>query len=127
AVVVAMILRRAPDRLDARVVIPKRPPNRAEDIQALTAGAKCGQASPTNERNKAQVKASFEDFRVGLDQLEIYFRTTPELQPYYVKLAGSASGAANAEDLAAAGHFTQAGRSLIGVVGRLADVLVAMR
>jgi len=59
--------------------------------------------------------------------LEIYFRSTPELQPYYVKLAGSASGAASAEDQASAGHFIQAGRTLIGVVGRLADVLVAMR
>src|SRR5438067_9111788 len=99
----------------------------AKDIEAIDASAKSGQVSPTNERNKAQLKASFEDFRVGLDQLEIYFRSTPELQPYYVKLAGSASGAASAEDQASAGHFIQAGRTLIGVVGRLADVLVAMR
>ena len=99
----------------------------AKDVESLDAAAKTGQASPTNERNKAQLKASFEDFRVGLDQLEIYFRSTPELQPYYVKLVGSASGAAAAEDLAGQGHFTQAGRSLIGVVGRLADVLVAIR
>ena len=99
----------------------------AREVEALDAAAKSGQAAPTNERNKAQLKASFEDFRVGLDQLEIYFRSTPELQPYYVKLAGSASGAASAEDQASAGHFIQAGRTLIGVVGRLADVLVAMR
>lgn len=99
----------------------------AREVEALDSAAKAGQASPTNERNKAQLKASFEDFRVGLDQLEIYFRSTPELQPYYVKLAGSASGAASAEAQASAGHFIQAGRTLIGVVGRLADVLVAMR
>ena len=99
----------------------------AKDIEAIDASAKTGQASPTNERNKAQLKQSFEDFRVGLDQLEIYFRSTPELQPYYVKLVGSASGAAGAEDLAGQGHFRDAGRSLISVVGRLADVLVAMR
>ncbi len=99
----------------------------AKDIEAIDASAKSGQASPTNDRNKAQLKQSFEDFRVGLDQLEIYFRSTPELQPYYVKLAGSASGAAAAEDLAGQGHFRDAGRSLISVVGRLADVLVSMR
>ena len=99
----------------------------AKDIEAIDASAKAGQASPTNERNKAQLKQSFEDFRVGLDQLEIYFRSTPELQPYYVKLVGSASGAAGAEDLAGQGHFRDAGRSLISVVGRLADVLVSMR
>jgi hypothetical protein len=99
----------------------------AKDIEAIDASAKTGQASPTNDHNKAQLKQSFEDFRVGLDQLEIYFRSTPELQPYYVKLVGSASGAAGAEELAGQGHFRDAGRSLISVVGRLADVLVSMR
>jgi len=99
----------------------------AKDIEAIDASAKSGQASPTNDRNKAQLKQSFEDFRVGLDQLEIYFRSTPELQPYYVKLVGSASGAAGAEELAGQGHFRDAGRQLINVVGRLADVLVSMR
>jgi len=98
----------------------------AKNLEAMDAAAKSGQASPTTERNKATLKASFEDFRVGLDQLEIYFRSTPELQPYYVKLAGSAAGAADAEAEAAAGHFDQAGRRLLGVVSRLTDVLVAM-
>jgi hypothetical protein len=99
----------------------------AKEVESLDAAAKTGQPAPTLERSKAQLKASFEDFRVGLDQLEIYFRNTPELQPYYVKLAGSAAGAADGEAQAAAGHFIQGGRSLIGVVSRLADVLVAMR
>jgi hypothetical protein len=98
----------------------------AKNLEALDAAAKAGQASPTTERNKAQLKASFEDFRVGLDQLEIYFRNTPGLQPYYVKLVGSAAGAADAEADAAAGHFDQAGRKLLGVVSRLTDVLVVM-
>jgi hypothetical protein len=99
----------------------------AKEVEALDAAEKTGQPSPTTERHKAQLKASFEDFRVGLDQLEVYFRSTPALQPYYAKLVGSASGAANAEAQASAGHFTQAGRNLISVVGRLADVLVGMR
>ena len=99
----------------------------AKNLEAMDAAAKSGQASPTTERNKATLKASFEDFRVGLDQLEIHFRSTPELQPYYVKLAGSASGAADAEAQAAAGQFDRSGRTLLGVVNRLADVLVLMR
>jgi hypothetical protein len=80
-----------------------------------------------NEQNKAVVKSSLENVRVGLDQLEIYFRSTPELQGYYVKLVGTASGAADAEAQAAAGHFDQAGRTMLGVVNRLTDVLVLMR
>lgn len=99
----------------------------ARSIETLDAAAKTGQPSPTNEKNKAQLRQSFADFRVGLDALEVYFRSTPALQPYYTKLVGSASGAADAESQAAAGKFDQGGRTLLVVVGRLADVLVVMR
>ncbi|HEX3143203.1 MAG TPA: hypothetical protein VHQ64_04480 [Pyrinomonadaceae bacterium] len=95
-------------------------------IEAIDAQSKDGQTSPTNEKNKAQLRSSFTDFRVGLDSLEVYFRTTPELQPYYTKLVGSASGAASAEQQALSGQFDQASKSLLGVLGRLTDVLVAM-
>jgi hypothetical protein len=95
-------------------------------IEAIDASAKDGQTSPTNEKNKAQLLASFTNFRIGLDSLEVYFRSTPELQPYYTKLVGSAAGAATAEQQAAAGQFNQACNTLLGVVGRLTDVLVAM-
>ncbi len=103
----------------------------AKGMQELDAAAKSGNASPAamqqNEQNKARIKASFEDFRVGLDNLEIYFRSTAGLQSYYLKLAGSAEGAANAENLAAAGQFDRAGRSLLDVVNRLTDTLAIMR
>jgi Tfp pilus assembly protein PilO len=49
------------------------------------------EASPAvvqqNQQSKAQVKASIQNFRESLDKLEIDFRATPELQPYYIKLA----------------------------------------
>jgi hypothetical protein len=79
------------------------------------------------EKSKATVKSSLENVREGLDKLEIDFRTTPELQRYYTRLAGVAAGAANAEDQASAGHYDQAGRSLLDVVNRLTDVLLEMR
>jgi hypothetical protein len=99
----------------------------AHGIEAIDASNTGGQPSPTNEKNKAQLRSTFSDFRIGLDALEVYFRSTPELQPYYAKLVGSASGAADAETQAKAGQFNQAGRTLLGVVGRLTDVLVLMR
>ena len=103
----------------------------AKGIEQVDEAARKNEASPTalqqNAQNKATVKTSLENVREGLDQLEIYFRGTPELQGYYLKLAGSASGAATAEDQAAAGHFDQAGRTLLGVVNRLTDVLLVMR
>jgi hypothetical protein len=103
----------------------------AKGIEDVDVAARNNQASPgaiqQNDRNKASVKSSLENVRAGLDQLEIDFRNTPGLQPYYTKLIGSASGAADAEAQAGAGHFDQAGRTLLGVVNRLTDVLVAMR
>jgi len=102
----------------------------AKRIEEIDAAAKTDQnnsAAQQNEQNKARLKSSFADFRAGLDQLEIYFRSTPGLQSYYLKLAGSAEGAAAAENLAASGRFDQAGRALLGVVNRLTDTLVSMR
>ena len=103
----------------------------AKGIEQVDEAVRKSEASPAavqqNTQNKATVKTSLQNVREGLDQLEIYFRGTPELQVYYLKLAGSASGAATAEDQAAAGHFDQAGRTLLGVVNRLTDVLLVMR
>ena len=79
------------------------------------------------KQSKATVRASIQSVREGLDKLEIDFRATPELQRYYIKLAGVASGAANAEDLAAANQFDKAGRTLLDVVNQLTDVLLEMR
>jgi len=103
----------------------------ASGIAGVDEAARRNEAPPAllqkNEQNKATVKSSITGFRESLDKLEIDFRATPELQPYYIKLAGVASGAANAEQLAATNQFDAAGRSLLSVVNRLADVLVIMR
>ena len=103
----------------------------AKGIEQVDEAARKNEASPTalqqNEQNKGSVKSSLQNVRVGLDALEIYFRSTPGLEGYYLKLAGSASGAADAEAQAAAGQFDRSGRTLLGVVNRLTDVLLAMR
>jgi hypothetical protein len=103
----------------------------AKGIEAADVAARAGEATPAQaqqtERSKASVKESLRNVREGLDNLEIDFRTKPELLRYYTKLAGVASGAAAAEEQAAANQFDQAGRSLLGVVNRLTDVLLEMR
>jgi hypothetical protein len=73
------------------------------------------------------VRTSIRNVREGLDKLEISFRTTPELQRYYISLAGVASRAASAEEFAAANQFDKAGRTLLEVVNQLTDVLLGMR
>lgn len=100
-------------------------------IAAVDEAAKRNEATPEllqrNQQNKVTVKTSIQGFREALDKLEIDFRNQPELQPYYIKLAGSAAGAARAEEQAAANQFDAAGRTLLNVISRLADVLVVMR
>lgn len=103
----------------------------SKGIEAADAAAQRGEATQAQieqtNQSKASVKDSLRNVREGLDKLEIDFRATPELQRYYTSLAGVAAGAANAEDQAAAGQLDQAGRSLLGVVNRLTDVLLEMR
>jgi len=100
-------------------------------IAAVDEAAKRNEASPAilekNQQSKATVKTSIQGFRESLDKLEIDFRAQPELQPYYIKLAGVANGAATAEEQAAANQFDASGRTLLNVIGRLTDVLVLMR
>lgn len=99
----------------------------AKDLDTQAAAARSGSSSPTQERNMAKIAGNFEDFRVGLDALEIYFSSTSELRPYYSKLLGCADIAATAKSQAATGHVDQAGHSLLTVVGQLTDLLVLMR
>jgi hypothetical protein len=100
-------------------------------IAQIDEAVRRNEASPAmvqkNQQSKATVKTSIQGFRESLDRLEIDFRATPELQPYYIKLAGVAAGAATAEEQAAANQFDAAGRSLLNVINRLTDVLLAMR
>jgi GTP1/Obg family GTP-binding protein len=103
----------------------------AKGLEGVDDAAIRNEASPAiveqTQRNKQQVRASIQTLREALDKLEIDFRSTPELQRYYISLAGVANGAATAEQLAAANKFDQAGRSLLSVVNRLTDVLLGMR
>ena len=103
----------------------------AKGLEGVDDAARRNEASPAiveqAARNKATVRNSIQSVREGLDKLEIDFRATPELQRYYIKLAGVAAGAASAEDQAAANQFDKAGRTLLEVINRLTDVLLEMR
>ena len=103
----------------------------AKGIEQLDEAARRNEASPAlleqAKKNKLTIKTSIQSIRERLDKLEIDFRNTPDLQRYYIKLAGSAAGAAAAEQQAASNQIDQAGRSLLSVVNRLTDVLVEMR
>ncbi|MDQ2922434.1 MAG: hypothetical protein M3R52_12595 [Acidobacteriota bacterium] len=103
----------------------------AKGLESVDDSTRRNEASPAiveqAKRNKMTVRTSIQSVREGLDKLELDFRTTPELQRYYIKLAGVAAGAADAEDQATANQFDKAGRTLLEVVNRLTDALLEMR
>ena len=77
-------------------------------------------------RSRTTVLESLGNIRDRLDKLELYFRTTPGLEPHYTRLNGVAAAVAAAEQRANAGQLDAAGRSLIEVASQLADVLIEM-
>jgi hypothetical protein len=84
------------------------------------------QAQAALERSRSTVLGSLGNIRDRLDKLELYFRTTPGLEPHYTRLNGVAAAAASAEQRANAGQLDAAGRALIEVANQLADVLLDM-
>lgn len=102
----------------------------AKTLEGVDDAARRSQSSAAvaeqTQKSRTIIRNSIRDVRVGLDKLEIDFRSTPELERYYIKLAGVAAGAATAEDLAGANQFDKAGRSLLDVVNRLTDALMDM-
>jgi len=103
----------------------------AKGLESADAAASRNEASPSvieqTKKSKATVRNSLQNVRLGLDKLELDFRTNPELNRYYIRLAGVAAGAATAEQQAAANQFDRAGRTLLDVASRLTDVLLEMR
>jgi hypothetical protein len=100
-------------------------------IEATDLAVRNREASPTviqqAERNKATIKDTFRNVRVGLENLETDFSSKPGLRPYYQHFLGITDTAAVAEKQAAANQFDQAGRSLLKAVNQLTDGLLAMQ
>ena len=102
--------------------------NEVERTEAQARASNSGGAdlSALANRSKAALRNSLADVRAGLDQLELDFRSSPDLQRYYDRLAGVAAAAADAEELAASNQLKPAGRKLLVVVNQLTDTLAAM-
>ncbi|MBC7795547.1 MAG: hypothetical protein H7Z37_01595 [Pyrinomonadaceae bacterium] len=78
------------------------------------------------DAGKKGLVLTIQSFKGGLKDLEASFRATNDLKPYLLELTGVADLAQTAEEQAAANQFDAAGRTLIEIVGQLADVLRAM-
>ena len=101
-----------------------------KSVNEAEQAARGQQATPEmiaqTERSKATVKESIANVQAGLDKLETDFSSKASLRRYYDRLIGISDIAATAERQAEANQFDQAGRSLLTVVSRLTDALLAM-
>ena len=93
--------------------------------------AKNDQTSPKakalNKENKDKLVASIGGLRAEMEDLANGFQANPRMQVQYLKLAYATEAATNAERLAAAGRYNDAGKFLVTVVERLTDTIISMR
>lgn len=98
-----------------------------EDMDAAARKTPLKEPTATKHRtNKQTVVQGIRNLRAGLAELEVEFRTKPNLKRFQFQVGGIADLTGNAEDLAAQGRFTDAGRTLLQVIQKLSDALVAM-
>ena len=101
-----------------------------KDIEAVETAARKGQVSQATidqtQQSKAKLSASFANWRVAMDELELSFKTKTYLQKYFSKVSGVGNLAATAEDQARMGQFGLSGQTLLQLSNKLTDLLVEM-
>lgn len=90
-------------------------------------GATTPQIQAKNKESKDALVANINGLRAGLDTVVKSFQANPRLQVQYLKISYAADAAANAEQLAKAGRYDEAGKVLVTVIERLSDTLISMR
>jgi predicted xylose isomerase-like sugar epimerase len=94
-----------------------------KDIKARKASSA---AIELNTRNKQSVIGTLRNLRAGLAALETEFRANPALRTYLPQIQGITDISGIAEDQAEAGQFIESGRTLLQIIEKLSDTLVAM-
>ena len=103
----------------------------AKDIEAIDADIRARkitrQASiDQNNQAKQSVVTAIKNLRAGIIALEEEFRNKPALRLYAVRVEGISNLVADAELQAGGGQLTESGKTLLMVVERLSDALVAL-
>ncbi len=103
----------------------------ANSLEIAEDQVKRGQTSAAieakNKQSKDTLVSSISGLRTGLDTVVKSFQANTRLQVQYLKISYAAESMANAEQLAKAGRYDEAGKALTAVVDRLADTMTSMR
>lgn len=96
------------------------------DEQART-GKMTPAAAEKNRESKEALLTNIRNLRGGVEGLAQSFRNNPRLQVQALKLSFAIDAARDAEKLATAGRYDEAGKSFVTVIERLTDMVLAMR
>jgi hypothetical protein len=103
----------------------------ANGLELAEEQAKRGETSPAisarNQQAKQSTVANIGALRAGIDKVALELKSNDRLQVQYLKLTGASDAIADAEQLASAGRFDEAGKSLVTAVERLAETMIALR
>lgn len=98
-----------------------------EDVdRAVKDGKATRAAADQNAKNKQDVIITLRNLRAGLVALEIEFRTNAALRPYLINIQGISEISGVSQDQAAGGQFIESGKTLLQIIDKLTDTLVAM-
>jgi hypothetical protein len=76
--------------------------------------------------DKADVVNNLGNIKAGLENVAQSLKAKPQLRAPYIKLSDAVEVVANAQRLAAANRFDEAGKALLGAADRLSDLLVEL-
>jgi hypothetical protein len=97
------------------------------DEQAKNENQTSAKIQALNKENKDKLVASIDGVRAEIEGLAKSFEGNPRMQVQYLKINFATGAALDAERLAAAGQYDDAGKSLVAVVERLMDAIMSMR
>jgi hypothetical protein len=99
----------------------------AKGIEDADKDTRANQAArDANAKNKRALIQTIQNLRAGILALEIEFKTKDPMKKHVALVQGITELAAQSEDLAAVGRFTESGRPLLSVVEKLSDALAAL-
>lgn len=97
----------------------------AEDL------AKRGESSPAiaarNRKSKEALIANISGLKAGLEALVGELKANSRLQVQYLKLSYASEATANAERLAMANRYDEAGQALVLAIQRMSETIISMR
>lgn len=92
---------------------------------------KRGETSPEivaqNKKTRDGLVANISALRVGIEKVGQRLQAETRLQVQYLKLTTASDAISNAEKLAAAGRYDDAGKTLVAAIERLAETIISFR